>query len=267
MPPRNSATRGARFPSRGSRETALVTRPPSRSRSRTPASSCPKPAVPAARRKGFWNWRPKTLRERSEAADLTAPARGAGSASAAGPHGGAGRGLLSGDAGTRPGAGPPLGCRGAVDVGLERVLQRPVFLRTLAPEKREVGTRRVLLLEHRSHRPRPTRGRARVRRASPWARRATRARSPRPGGTVPAASAGATSVSRAVSAARKSRRSPCGTSGPLESAAACTAAMVRSSSFASCEDRRRSGSRAGRRLSTTDDRSAAVWNPRRAHSE
>ena len=43
----------------------------------TPASSRPKPAVPAARRSGFWNWRPKTVRERSPAATLTARA-GAG---------------------------------------------------------------------------------------------------------------------------------------------------------------------------------------------
>jgi hypothetical protein len=53
IPPGNSATRGAGLPPRGSRDTALVMRPPTRSRSRTPSSSIPKPAVPAARRMGF----------------------------------------------------------------------------------------------------------------------------------------------------------------------------------------------------------------------
>ena len=53
MPPGNSPTRGAGFPDLGSSETALVTNPPRRSRSSTPSSSLPKPAVPAARRRGF----------------------------------------------------------------------------------------------------------------------------------------------------------------------------------------------------------------------
>ena len=65
MPPVNSATRGAALPARGSRDTAFVTMPPSRSRSTTPFSSCPKPAVPAARRMGFWNRLPNSSRERA----------------------------------------------------------------------------------------------------------------------------------------------------------------------------------------------------------
>ena len=74
MPPRNSATLGGRLPARGWRETAFVTSPPRRSRSRTPSSSRPNPAVPAARSTGFWKRRPKTVRERPGSA-LTARAR------------------------------------------------------------------------------------------------------------------------------------------------------------------------------------------------
>ena len=65
IPPGNSAARGAGFPDRGWRETDLVIRPPRRSRSTTPASSLPKPAVPAARRMGFWKCWPNSSRERS----------------------------------------------------------------------------------------------------------------------------------------------------------------------------------------------------------
>src|SRR5438477_8598231 len=61
IPSSKSATRGADAPSRGSALTALVTRPPIASRSMTPASSWPYPAVPAARMIGFRNWSDATV--------------------------------------------------------------------------------------------------------------------------------------------------------------------------------------------------------------
>ncbi len=53
IPPLHSATRGAGAPERGSTLTALVTSPPSASRSITPASSRPYAAVPDANSTGF----------------------------------------------------------------------------------------------------------------------------------------------------------------------------------------------------------------------
>src|SRR5439155_3095665 len=47
----------------GSGVTALVTRPPSATRSMTPTSSRPNPAVPAASNTGFWNVVPRTVTE------------------------------------------------------------------------------------------------------------------------------------------------------------------------------------------------------------
>src|SRR6266545_243842 len=60
MPPRNSATRGAGWPRRASGVTAFVTIPPKASRSMTPATSRPKPAVPAASKTGFWKVTPSS---------------------------------------------------------------------------------------------------------------------------------------------------------------------------------------------------------------
>src|SRR5438105_10171953 len=60
IPPANSATRGAGCPRRASGVTALVTIPPRASRSITPDTSCPKPAVPEARRTGFWKETPNS---------------------------------------------------------------------------------------------------------------------------------------------------------------------------------------------------------------
>src|SRR2546422_2132941 len=64
MPPGNSATRGAAWPRRGSGVTALVTMPPSASRSITSRTSQPKPAVPEARRTGFWKVTPNSSEAR-----------------------------------------------------------------------------------------------------------------------------------------------------------------------------------------------------------
>src|SRR6266481_4888365 len=60
IPPVNSATRGAACPRRASGVTALVTIPPRASRSMTRDTSRPNPAVPEARRTGFWNETPNS---------------------------------------------------------------------------------------------------------------------------------------------------------------------------------------------------------------
>ena len=190
MPPRNSATRGGRFPARGASDTALVTRPPRRSRSMTPSSSRPKPAVPAARRIGFWNRRPKTVRERSEAATLTA--RG-GAATRATLSPAAGRGSRCAgarrDRARRRGAGParlpaPGPARDGLGGGerLERVLEHLVARRILAAGDGQIGAVGVQAVQPGAGGRRCRTGRAAPPRAAPWARMATPATRPPDGG-------------------------------------------------------------------------------------
>src|SRR5712691_1681459 len=71
IPPVNSATRGAGCPRRASGVTALVTIPPKASRSITRDTSRPNPAVPEARRTGFWKETPNSrCRDRQLALEL-----------------------------------------------------------------------------------------------------------------------------------------------------------------------------------------------------
>ena len=166
----------------------------------TPSSSRPKPAVPAASRMGFWKRRPKTVRERSAVATLTArddagsgrhrtedrPAATAG-AHRRDPAGGA----------ARPAGRPGLLDRLRRGVRLERVLQHAVAADVFAPERRRgmgcrrtgcrAGLREASAQAGSSHR-RP---------AAPSARRARPASRRRGGGTGPRPAAGVPSVSRA----------------------------------------------------------------------
>ena len=59
IPPRNSATRGAGFPLRGSKVTDLVTSPPTWAGEIVATTGSPKPAVPAASMTGLANRAPK----------------------------------------------------------------------------------------------------------------------------------------------------------------------------------------------------------------
>ena len=129
---RRVAVRGAQ------RDTALVTSPPRRSRSMTPSSSRPKPAVPAARRSGFWKERPKTVRESAARRSRLEPAA-VGSRRRACRH----RPSPVRRAGPAARAGPGVACRAASlrrdRKGLERILQRPVLGQRVPLHVRHVG--------------------------------------------------------------------------------------------------------------------------------
>src|SRR5436189_89648 len=178
MPPRNSATRGAGWPRRGSGVTALLTTPPSASRSITPATSHPNPAVPARRRTGFWKVVPR--RAMSLTGGPPAARRGAErrvARGAAGPLPAADRApARAGRAGGGRRA-PPRPRRG------RRARVRASAPTNLPPPHRRDSARRAgrecTGTSGRRHRApaaanRRRRGRAPGRRRVPWARRAIR---------------------------------------------------------------------------------------------
>src|SRR5439155_35455 len=194
MPPRNSATRGAGWPRRGSGVTALVTTPPSASRSITPATSRPNPAVPAARSTGFWKVVPRramSLTGGPPAAPVGAGAPRAGGDARRVPAADRGPARAGGAAGARrPALLPRRGRRARVPASAPASLPPP---RTPGSSRRAgrgctgtSGRRRRAPAAASRRRP----DRAPGRRRWPWGRTATRAARGRNSGTAPPRGAG-----------------------------------------------------------------------------